>query len=165
MASSDDSERDILDALERRARESASGAEDESDEQAPDLVRALRGEDRDAEEPDEETADGEPPDLTVIGYIARHDRPPAFTGSDDQPYTVDVDVEETDDPDRPYAAFFVFVRWAATGAGIMGHVESEDVAFGKSEQEAKEAALELSLYEAKAELDEAIRRRERRMED
>src|SRR5437868_10903502 len=48
---------------------------------------------------------GEAKDLTLGGYIALHNRPPAFSGTDDQPYTVDIDVEPTDDPQRPYAAF------------------------------------------------------------
>ena len=53
------------------------------------------------------------------GYIELHNRPPAFSGSDGQPYTVDVDTEPTGDPGRPHAAFLVFIRWAETGAGIM----------------------------------------------
>ncbi|HSL70182.1 MAG TPA: hypothetical protein VK864_08055, partial [Longimicrobiales bacterium] len=98
-------------------------------------------------------------DLTLGGYIALHERPPAFEGSDGQPYTVAVDTEATNDPERPFVAFFVFVRWAATGAGIMQHLESPDVAFGGSEAEARAAALELTLYEVRAELDAAIERR------
>lgn len=163
MASPDDNDPDLLEALERRARESAPDAGSPDDE-APDLVDALRDDATPVDEAEASEA-GDPPDLTLIGYIARHDRPPAFTGADDQPYTVDVDVEETGDAERPFVAFFVFVRWAETGAGIMGHVESEDVAFGDSETAAKQAALELSLYEAKAELDAAIRRRDRRTGD
>jgi hypothetical protein len=75
------------------------------------------------------------------------------------PYTVDVDFEETGDPERPIAAFLIFIRWAETGAGIMDHVESADVAFGDTEEMARLAAHELSLYEVKAELDRAIERR------
>ena len=99
-------------------------------------------------------------DLTLGGYIEKHNRPPAFEGVDGQPYTVDVDTEATNDPERPFAAFFVFLRWAETGAGIMAHVETGDVAFGGTESEAREAALELSLYEVKSELDQAIRRKQ-----
>lgn len=103
-------------------------------------------------------------DLTLAGYIAKHNRPPAFEGADGQPYTVDVDTEATDDPQRPFAAFFVFLRWAETGAGIMMHVESGDVAFGASEAAARAAALELTLYEVKEELDQAIRRKKTELE-
>jgi len=104
-------------------------------------------------------------DLTLGGYIERHNRVPAFEGADGQPYTVDVDTEPTDDASRPFAAFLVFIRWAATGAGIMDHAESRDVAFGASHEEARRAALELSLYEVKAELDSAILRKRDELED
>ena len=109
--------------------------------------------------------DAEPAaDLTLGGYLGLHSRPPAFEGPDGQPYTVDVDVEATSDPNRPFAAFFIFLRWAETGAGIMMHVESPDVAYGRSEEEARAAALELSLYEVKAELDAAIASKKRELE-
>lgn len=102
--------------------------------------------------------EGPAKDLTFAGYVMTHDRVPAFEGSDGQPYTVDIDTEETGDPERPWAGFLVFVRWAATGAGIMGHVVSEDVVWGRSEHEARERALDLTLYELKSELDRAIDR-------
>lgn len=105
------------------------------------------------------------PDITLGGYMAEHDRPPAFEGSDGQPYTVAVEVEETGDPDRPFVAFLIFLRWAATGAGIMEHVESDDVAVGTTAQEAEHAALDLSLYEVKAALDQAIARRQADLEE
>lgn len=140
----------ILDVLEERALRSAA---DEILEPEIDVRDALG------------IAPAEPtPDLTLGGYIERHDRPPAFTGSDDQPYTVAVDVDETGDPARPFAAFLLFVRWAATGAGIMGHLESGDVAYGATEEEARRRALDLSLYELKAELDSAIARRAAELE-
>ena len=103
-------------------------------------------------------------DLTLGGYIEKHNRPPAFEGADGQPYTVDIDTEATNDPQRPFAAFFVFLRWAGTGAGIMEHVETADVAHGGTESEARAAALELSLYEVKEELDQAIRRKKMELE-
>ena len=104
-------------------------------------------------------------DLTLGGYIALHNRPPAFSGSDQQPYTVDVDVEPTGDTDKPYAAFLVFLRWAETGAGIMAHTESGDVAYGDSPENARAAALELTLYEVKTELDAAIERKRKEVEE
>ncbi|MFP4624346.1 MAG: hypothetical protein ACLFRX_09240 [Gemmatimonadota bacterium] len=108
---------------------------------------------------------GPAPDLTFAGYVETHDRVPAFQGSDGQPYSVDVDAEETGDPARPWAAFLVFVRWAATGAGIMGHVTSDDVAYGASEDDARAAALDLTLYQLKIELDRAIARRDELLEE
>ena len=128
--------------------------EDDAGEEELDVVRALTG------------AEVEASDLTLGGYIEKHDRVPAFEGADGQPYTVDLDVEETGDPERRWVAFLIFLRWAATGAGIMGHLESGDVARGDTEEAARQAARELTLYEIRSELDAAIeRRRELERED
>jgi hypothetical protein len=144
---------DLYDELERRALFDMP-AEEPGEEQPPDLVGALRG--------DEVEATGR--DITLGGYIEEHDRVPAFEGADGQPYTVDLDVEE-DHVGGDWVGFLVFIRWAATGAGIMDHVESGDVARGLTEQEARQAALDLSLYEVKAELDAAIERRRQALEE
>jgi hypothetical protein len=146
---------DILRRLQERAVRDAAERSAAEAEAVPDLVRELGGEGN----------GGPAPDMTFVGYVETHDRVPAFEGSDGQPYTVDIDTEETGDPARPWAAFLVFVRWAATGAGIMGHVTSEDVAWGGTEHEAREAALELTLYELKAALDGAIERRRELLEE
>jgi hypothetical protein len=151
-----DDEEELFEEIERRALFSMS--EDDA-EPAPDVVDILRGNGNGS-------AATEPAkDVTLGGYIDTHDRVPAFEGIDGQPYTVDVDTETTGEDERPYAAFLVFIRWAATGAGIMDHVESADVAFGGTEEAARQAALDLSLFEVKAELDAAIRRRQADMED
>jgi hypothetical protein len=169
---------DLYEELERRALFDMPD-EEPGDDMAPDLVGTIRG-----DEPR-----GVDRDVTLGGYIELHDRVPAFEGSDGQPYTVDVDVVQ--DTTRgatharghahapgdahpgsdahpggdAYVAFFVFIRWAATGAGIMDHVESGDIARGESEEIARRAALDLSLYEVKAELDAAIERRQRALEE
>jgi hypothetical protein len=139
-------ERAVRDAAERSAAEA---------EATPDLIRELGGTGR----------EGPDPDATFLGYVETHERVPAFEGADGQPYTVDIDTEETDDPARPWAAFLVFVRWAATGAGIMGHLTSEDVAYGETQDAARAAALDLTLYDLKSELDRAIERRRELLED
>jgi hypothetical protein len=149
----DDEPDDLYHELERRALFDL--PEEEETGETLDLVDVLTG----------EGADKAIADLTLSGYIEKHNRPPAFEGVDGQPYTVAVDTEATDEPDRPYAAFFVFIRWAATGAGIMGHVETRDVAWGDSDEQARAAAQELTLYEIKAELDAAIRNRAADLED
>jgi hypothetical protein len=141
---------DLLKRLEERALEDAAG---EVLVPEIDLREALGLEANDA------------PDLTLGGYMAEHDRPPSFEGADGQPYTVAIEVEETGDPDRPFVAFLLFLRWAATGAGIMEHVESDDVAVGASANEAEHAAFDLSLYEVKAALDQAIARRQAELEN
>lgn len=142
----------LFERLERDALFSM--PEDDAGEEELDVVRALTG------------AEVEASDLTLGGYIEKHDRVPAFEGADGQPYTVDIDVEETGDPERRWVAFLIFLRWAATGAGIMGHLESGDVARGYTEEAARQAARELTLYEIRSELDAAIeRRRELERED
>ncbi len=142
----------LFERLERDALFSM--PEDDAGEEELDVVRALTG------------AEVEASDLTLGGYIEKHDRVPAFEGADGQPYTVDIDVEETGDPERRWVAFLIFLRWAATGAGIMGHLESGDVARGDTEEAARQAARELTLYEIRSELDAAIeRRRELERED
>lgn len=143
---------ELLRELERRAL-------DEGDLEEPpalDVVAAAGRAPSDAEA----SAAG---DITLGGYLRMHNRPPAFEGADGQPYTVDVDVEE--DEQGRWAAFLVFLRWAGTGAGIMDHMESGDVAYGASDEAARAAIRELSLYEVKAELDAAIERRRSQQEE
>jgi hypothetical protein len=107
-------------------------------------------------------------DATLGGYIAKHDRPPAFEGSDGQPYSVGLDVEPAEDVRQEadaYVGFLVFVRWAATGAGIMSHAESGDLSRGTTEEEARQGLLALSLYRVKEELDAAIERHRTLLEE
>ncbi|MGH7468794.1 MAG: hypothetical protein ACRENP_12625 [Longimicrobiales bacterium] len=150
-------ERDDENLFERIEREALFRDPEDAEEPEVDIIREVAG------LPAEGSAQAA--DLTLGGYIEMHQRPPAFEGLDGQPYTVDVESEATNDALQPFAAFFVFVRWAATGAGIMEHVESEDVAHGQSEAEARAGALELTLYEVKLELDAAIERKRRLLEE
>lgn len=119
---------------------------DDHDPDPPfDLIAAVRGTDR------------QPPDATLGGYMARHERPAAFEGSDGEPYTVDIEVDDLGD--GRFASFLLFVRWAGSGAGIMDHRESDDVAIADTEQAARDAALALPLDRVKGLLDDAIERR------
>ncbi|MGQ0562408.1 MAG: hypothetical protein ACT443_11095 [Gemmatimonadota bacterium] len=151
----DDSARELFEEVERRA---FIDLPEEDVEDEVDLLAEFG-------EPGPEVDTSAARDMTLGGYIELHNRPPAFGGRDQQPYTVDIDVEETGEAERPYAAFLVFLRWAETGAGIMEHTESGDVAFGDTPAAARAAALELTLYEIKAELDAAIERKRRELED
>jgi hypothetical protein len=148
----DDERDELFERLERDALFSLP-EEDEGDEEQLDVVRAITGEEAEAAG-----------DVTLGGYIDKHDRVPAFEGADGMPYTVDIDTEETGDAERPWVAFLMFIRWAATGAGIMDHLESGDVASGPTDEAARQAVRELTLYEIKAELDAALARR-RELED
>lgn len=95
-------------------------------------------------------------EFTLGGYMVKHERAAAFTGSDGQPYSVAVYVDDEADPRGRYAASLLFVRWAAAGDRPVGHLETPALAWGRSSAEAEERILVLSLYDVKAALDEAI---------
>ena len=92
------------------------------------------------------------------GYLKEHSRPPAFEGLDAQPYTVSMEVEQTGNLRTPYRGFLVFPRWAETGLGIVGHVETEMLADGRSPEDIESRLGALTLDEVKRHLDEAIQR-------
>ena len=95
-------------------------------------------------------------DLTFGGYLAQHDRPPAFAGSDAKPYSVDVLVDDEPDANGEVGGRVLFVRWSDDGARPVGHVESPDVARASAPAEVRDAVLSLSLYRLKELLDAAI---------
>lgn len=97
------------------------------------------------------------PDATLGGYLKRHDRPPAFEGADGQPYTVSIEIEKTPNLRAPWIGFLVFPKWAETGLGIIGHVETPTLFEGRRRDDVRAKAEELTLAEVKGLLDEAIR--------
>lgn len=101
-------------------------------------------------------------DTTLGGYAGVHGRAAAFEGSDGEPYTVAVEAERGDDPERPWAAYLVFLRWSATGSAVMGHLETDDLARGATEAEARAALEAFPLTHVRAILDESIRARRER---
>lgn len=104
--------------------------------------------------------DSPPPDATLGGYLEVHTRPPAFDGSDGQPYSVSVEVERIASLQTPFAGYLVYPRWAETGVGIVGHVETPILWERTSREEILNEAHALPLTEVKRLLDEAIRRKE-----
>lgn len=98
-------------------------------------------------------------DTTLGGYTAVHGRAAAFEGADGEPYTVAVETERGEDPEAPWAAYLVFLRWSQTGSAVMGHLETGDLARGASEAEARAVLEALPLSRVRALLDEAIRAR------
>lgn len=106
---------------------------------------------------DPDRPDPEPPDDTTLGgYFRVHDRPPAFEGSDGHPYTVSIEVEKTADLRAPYLGFLVYPRWAHTGVGIVGHVETPTLWRGASRDAILESAGTASLLQVQTWLEEAI---------
>ena len=97
-------------------------------------------------------------DGTLAGYFRVHDRPPAFEAPDGHPYTVSVEVEKTGDLRAPYLGYLVFPRWAQTGVGIVGHVETPTLAEGQNAEDVEERLGALTLPEVKSLLDEAVER-------
>jgi hypothetical protein len=99
-------------------------------------------------------------DGTLGGYFEVHDRPPAFEGSDGHPYTVSIEIEQTANLLAPYLGYLVFPRWAQTGVGIVGHVESPTLVETTSRKEAEDHLGGLTLLEVQGILEDAVRRDE-----
>jgi hypothetical protein len=99
------------------------------------------------------------PDRTLGGYLEVHKRPPGFTASDGQPYTASVEIESVENLATPYVGFLVFPRWAETGLGIVGHVETPVLWEGRSRGEVQDRIQALPLTEVKRLLDEAVQRK------
>jgi hypothetical protein len=88
--------------------------------------------------------------------MQKHERAAAFTGSDGQPYSVAIYVEDEPDVRGMYGAALLFVRWSPGGDRPLGHVETETLAWGRTPSEAESRLAALSLYDVKAALDDAI---------
>ncbi len=99
---------------------------------------------------------------TIGGYTAVHDRPAAFEGSDGFSYSVEILAEQTNDGERePWGAFFLFVKWARIGAqSPEGHLESDYIENGATEEEARRRAGEMPLNLVKLLLEGLITRRD-----
>ena len=96
---------------------------------------------------------------TIGGYMAVHDRPAAFEGADGFSYSVEILAQQEPEATPPWAAFFLFVKWARIGAqSPEGHLESDYVARGATEAEAIANAGKLALSETKSILDGLIAR-------
>ena len=94
---------------------------------------------------------------TIGGYIAVHDRPAAFEGSDGFSYSVEIVVDETQDPHLPYAAYLLFVKWARIGAQTPeGHLETAYLASAKTADDARRHIGAMRLDDVKRALDQLI---------
>jgi len=96
---------------------------------------------------------------TIGGYAAAHERPAAFEGSDGLSYSVELMATEDSPGGEPWGAFVFFVRWARIGASSPeGHLESDVLARGATQEQALERLGALPLTEIKRVLDALIAR-------
>lgn len=97
---------------------------------------------------------------TIGGYAAVHARPAAFEGSDGMSYSVEIAVDATEIAERPFGAYLLFLRWRRIGAqGVEGHLETDYLAYGATEEEARAAVGAMTLNAVKRLLDDLIRQR------
>lgn len=96
---------------------------------------------------------------TVGGYTAVHARPPAFEGKDGTSYSVEIMTDTTGDASQPWAGYLLFVQWRIGDPVAMGHVETDYLRFGATEDEARDAVAGMQLNEALSELNQAIEKR------
>jgi len=79
---------------------------------------------------------------TIGGYMAVHDRPAAFQGSDGASYSVEIVTDASGDRTRPFGAYLLFVRWREGDPVASGHLETEFLAFASDEEARWRDALE-----------------------
>jgi hypothetical protein len=90
-----------------------------------------------------------------------HARPAALEGRDGLSYSLDVLTDATDDPERPFGAYLLFVQWTRIGAQkVDGHLESGFLAWGTTADRADRALRAMPLAEAQRILDTLIRDRD-----
>src|SRR5579864_5077030 len=94
---------------------------------------------------------------TIGGYMAVHDRPAAFEGADGFSYSVEILTDDTGDTARPIGAFFLFVKWARIGVqSPEGHLESDFLATGTTDAEARRLIGATTLTEVRETLNHLI---------
>ncbi|HJQ55018.1 MAG TPA: hypothetical protein VJ825_14355 [Gemmatimonadaceae bacterium] len=96
---------------------------------------------------------------TIGGYMAVHDRPAAFEGSDGASYSVEIVTDESGEKDKPFAAYLLFVRWGHGDSVASGHLETEFLSFAASGDDARRAVGAMKLNDVKATLDALIKAR------
>jgi len=93
---------------------------------------------------------------TIGGYMAVHDRPAAFEGSDGESYSVEIVTDTSGEKERPFAAYLLFVRWGHGDPVASGHLETEFLAFATTEDDARKMVGAMLLNDVKLRLDQLI---------
>lgn len=98
---------------------------------------------------------------TLGGYMAVHDRPAAFEGSDGFSYSVEIVTDAVRGPAGPVGAYLLFVQWARVGAAApQGHLETDYLAHGASPDVARALVGAMPLADVKRALDALIAARD-----
>lgn len=96
---------------------------------------------------------------TLGGYTAVHDRPAAFEGSDGFSYSVEILSSDDGAGRERFSAYLFFVKWARIGSSAPeGHLESDEIARGATDAEARDRVGAMPLSEVKRILDDLIAR-------
>ncbi|MBA3657400.1 MAG: hypothetical protein H0W69_08620 [Gemmatimonadaceae bacterium] len=93
---------------------------------------------------------------TIGGYMAVHDRPAAFEGSDGASYSTELVVDKTDDESAPFGGYILFIRWGQGEPFASGHLETPYLFYGRSDEDARGMVAQLSLSSVKKLLDGLI---------
>lgn len=97
---------------------------------------------------------------TIGGYTAVHARPPAFEGRDGNSYSVEIMTDTTGDASRPYGGYLLFVRWRTGDPVASGHVETDFLVYGPTEEDVRAKMGSMSLSDGVAELNRGIEKRD-----
>jgi len=89
--------------------------------------------------------------------MAVHARPAAFDGVDGFSYSVDILTDNTGDPEAPWGAYLLFVKWGKGEPHVAGHLETGFLVTGRSEGIVKHQVGAMPLASVKATLDGLIR--------
>ena len=97
---------------------------------------------------------------TLGGYVAVHNRPPAFEGRDGASYSVEIVTDANAERGSAYSSYILFIRWREGDPVASGHLETPYLGSGKTEAEARRAVEQMKLSEVRSELDKLITDRE-----
>lgn len=97
---------------------------------------------------------------TLGGYIAVHDRPAAFEGSDGASYSVEIITDAAAEKGAAFSSYILFIQWRPGDPAAGGHLESGYLGAGATEAEARRPIEQMKLNDVKVLLDKLIKSRD-----
>jgi hypothetical protein len=94
---------------------------------------------------------------TLGGYIAVHNRPAAFEGSDGISYSVEIVADAGAEKGAAFSAYILFIRWRQGDPVASGHLETAYLSSGPTEADARRPIERMKLNEVREKLDDLIR--------